>query len=194
WGNRNSSVKTNKRGRGSGTGTMIAPHGIPISGGSMKYQLRQFAEATLGKKSLKASVALPEGEDLAEWVACHSEYEYLWADGETYKKATKMPAAQYIKLLMKWVNSFLDNPQVFPVDPVTPFNPSFLSQTAPMIFRRLLRVYAHLYYHHYHQISQVGLDTMLNTSFNHFTLFVTRWDMVGSSELVPVKDIIKSMI
>jgi MOB kinase activator 1 len=37
--------------------------------GTTSYQLRQFAEATLGSGSLRKAVRLPEGEDLNEWLA-----------------------------------------------------------------------------------------------------------------------------
>lgn len=37
--------------------------------GTSSYQLRQFAEATLGSGSLRKAVRLPEGEDLSEWLA-----------------------------------------------------------------------------------------------------------------------------
>lgn len=37
--------------------------------GTGSYQLRQFAEATLGSGSLRKAVRLPEGEDLNEWLA-----------------------------------------------------------------------------------------------------------------------------
>lgn len=37
--------------------------------GTSTYQLRQFAEATLGSGSLRKAVQLPEGEDLNEWLA-----------------------------------------------------------------------------------------------------------------------------
>lgn len=37
--------------------------------GTSSYQLRQFAEATLGSGSLRKAVELPEGEDLNEWLA-----------------------------------------------------------------------------------------------------------------------------
>lgn len=37
--------------------------------GAGSYQLRQFAEATLGSGSLRKAVRLPEGEDLNEWLA-----------------------------------------------------------------------------------------------------------------------------
>ena len=41
--------------------------------GTGSYQLRQFAEATLGSGSLQKAVKLPEGEDLNEWLAVNSE-------------------------------------------------------------------------------------------------------------------------
>ena len=37
--------------------------------GTSSFQLRQFAEATLGSGSLRKAVRLPEGEDLNEWLA-----------------------------------------------------------------------------------------------------------------------------
>lgn len=42
--------------------------------GTTSYQLRQFAEATLGSGSLRKAVKLPEGEDLNEWLAVNGEY------------------------------------------------------------------------------------------------------------------------
>lgn len=43
--------------------------------GTTSYQLRQFAEATLGSGSLRKAVKLPEGEDLNEWLAVNG---MLW--------------------------------------------------------------------------------------------------------------------
>ncbi len=43
-------------------------------GGATSYQLRQYAEATLGGGSLRKVVKLPEGEDENEWLAVNSEY------------------------------------------------------------------------------------------------------------------------
>jgi MOB kinase activator 1 len=45
--------------------------------GTSSYQLRQFAEATLGSGSLRKAVKLPEGEDLNEWLAVNSEISRL---------------------------------------------------------------------------------------------------------------------
>jgi len=41
--------------------------------GTTSYQLRQYAEATLGGGSLRKTVRLPEGEDENEWLAVNSK-------------------------------------------------------------------------------------------------------------------------
>ena len=45
----------------------------PGKGGATSYQLRQYAEATLGGGSLRKVVKLPEGEDENEWLAVNSK-------------------------------------------------------------------------------------------------------------------------
>lgn len=129
--------------------------------GTSSYQLRQFAEATLGSGSLRKAVMLPEGEDLNEWLAVNvvdfynqinllygsitefcspqscpemkatdecvtflgivritadtrDRFEYLWQDSEHFKRPTKMSAPEYIEHLMSWVQSNIDNEQMFP--------------------------------------------------------------------------------
>jgi hypothetical protein len=46
--------------------------------GTTSYQLRQYAEATLGGGSLRKIVKLPEGEDENEWLAVNSETVSIW--------------------------------------------------------------------------------------------------------------------
>lgn len=41
--------------------------------GTSSWQLKQYAEATLGSGSLRKAVKLPEGEDKDEWLAVNSE-------------------------------------------------------------------------------------------------------------------------
>lgn len=45
--------------------------------GTSSYQLRQYAEATLGGGSLRKIVKLPEGEDENEWLAVNSNLPSL---------------------------------------------------------------------------------------------------------------------
>lgn len=44
--------------------------------GTSSWQLKQYAEATLGSGSLRKAVKLPEGEDKDEWLAVNSENAY----------------------------------------------------------------------------------------------------------------------
>lgn len=47
--------------------------------GTTSYQLRQYAEATLGGGSLRKIVKLPEGEDENEWFAVNSKRR-IWEE------------------------------------------------------------------------------------------------------------------
>lgn len=51
-------------------------------GGAASYQLRQYAEVTLGGGSLRKVVKLPEGEDENEWLAVNSKLKELGAREE----------------------------------------------------------------------------------------------------------------
>jgi MOB kinase activator 1 len=48
--------------------------------GTTSYQLRQYAEATLGGGSLRKVVKLPEGEDENEWLAVNSMFKWICLD------------------------------------------------------------------------------------------------------------------
>lgn len=43
-----------------------------IPEGTKQYQLKRYAEATLGSGNLRQAVVLPEGEDLDEWLAVNT--------------------------------------------------------------------------------------------------------------------------
>ncbi|KAH7090258.1 Mob1/phocein [Paraphoma chrysanthemicola] len=193
--------------------------------GTSSWQLKQYAEATLGSGSLRKAVKLPEGEDKDEWLAVNvvdfynqinllygsitefcspqscpemkatDEFEYLWQDAEAYKKPTKMPAPQYIEHLMAWVQSNVDNESMFPSRIGVPFPKTFPSLIRNM-FKRLYRVYAHIYCHHYPVIIELGLEPHLNTSFKHYVLFIDEHGLASGSKDFwgPLGDLVESML
>ena len=105
----------------------------PMEKNSKYMHLKQIAQMTLGSGNMSLAVELPSGEDLNEWLAvnviefyneisilygtltefCTKEscpvmsagqkFEYLWADGHSVKEPLKVPAPEYIELLMTWV-------------------------------------------------------------------------------------------
>ncbi|RYP31646.1 hypothetical protein DL767_005653 [Monosporascus sp. MG133] len=193
-------------------------------GGNTNHQLRQYAEATLGGGSLRKVVKLPEGEDENEWLAVNmvdfynqinllygaitefcspqscpemkatDEFEYLWQDGETYKRPTKMAAPAYIEQLMGWVQGLIDDESVLPSRIGVPF-PRQFPQLARQIFKRLYRVYAHIYCHHYPVVRELGLEPHLNTSFKQYVLFVDEHNLAsGKDYWGPLGDLVESML
>ncbi|KND94601.1 putative maintenance of ploidy protein mob1 [Tolypocladium ophioglossoides CBS 100239] len=192
--------------------------------GATSYQLRQYAEVTLGGGSLTKVVKLPEGEDENEWLAVNmvdfynqinllygaitefcspqscpemkatDEFEYLWQDSENYKRPTKMPAPAYIEQLMTWVQTNIDNESVLPSKIGVPFPKSFPALVR-QIFKRMYRVYAHIYCHHYPVIRELGLEPHLNTSFKQYVLFIDEHSLAsGRDYWGPLGDLVDSML
>ncbi|EQL02874.1 Mob1/phocein [Ophiocordyceps sinensis CO18] len=193
-------------------------------GGATSYQLRQYAEVTLGGGSLRKAVKLPEGEDENEWLSVNmvdfynqinllygaitefcspqscpemkatDEFEYLWQDGDHFKRPTKMPAPAYIEQLMTWVQASIDNESILPSKIGVPFPKSFPALVR-QIFKRMYRVYAHIYCHHYPVIRELGLEPHLNTSFKQYVLFIDEHSLAsGRDYWGPLGDLVDSML
>ncbi|MDP2434253.1 MAG: Mob1/phocein family protein [archaeon] len=180
--------------------------------------MHKHAKATLGSGNLRQAVVLPPGEEIDEWLAANTvdffnqisllygsitefctkqscpvmqaspKYEYHWAS-ETVKKPIRVSAPEYVDLLMEWVQQKLDEPTIFPPSIDDPFPPGFKMHIKD-IFRRLFRVYAHIYHHHHERIISLGEEAHLNTCFKHFYFFISEFNLVDKSQLVPLQDII----
>jgi MOB kinase activator 1 len=187
-----------------------------IKEGSKRFELHKQMKATLGSGDLRGAVKLPPGEDLNEWLAVNiidffnqinllygsitefctpkscpvmsagPKYEYLWADGKDIKKPLKVSAPEYADYLMTWVQNILEDETIFPTSEETPFPKTFKS-TVKTIFKRLFRIYAHIYYSHAQEIVDLGVEAHLNTAFKHFYLFIEEFDLVEPKEMVPLE-------
>lgn len=191
-----------------------------IEKGQRGYGLKQIAKMTLGSGNMELAVELPQGEDQNEWLAVNTiefyneinliygtltefctpescpimsagpKYEYLWADGQNVKTPLKVSASEYIEYLMAWVEGQLNNEQLFPTTIGVPFAKSFQS-TVKVIFKRLFRVYAHIYHTHFQHIMSLGMEYHLNTCFKHFIFFIDRFHLVEQKELSPLAELIQ---
>ena len=118
-----------------------------------------------------------------------SKYEYKWADGVKVKKPISCTAPEYIDNLMSWVQDKLEDTTLFPQEPNVPF-PKIFRATVKDIFRRLFRVYAHLYLSHAHHIEQENFTAHINTCGRHFVFFIQEFDLVEKKQLEPLASII----
>jgi MOB kinase activator 1 len=191
--------------------------------GSRRFDLHKRAEATLGAGNLHEAVKLPDGENVNDWLAvnvtdfyneisllygvlmdvctpvsCPSmtagkNYEYKWADGVRIKKPIRCSAPKYIDFMMTWVQTTLDDETIFPVRVGEPF-PSNIREIVCTMFKRLFRVYAHMYLHHFQVLQEMGAEPHLNTCFRHFVLFVIEFDLIEHKELAPLQDLIDKLM
>jgi len=188
-----------------------------------RQKLSEYAKATLGSGNMRSAVILPKGEDLNEWLAVNTVdffneisllygtitefctpascptmsagpmYQYLWADGVKVKKPIEVSAPEYVDLLMSWVETQLNDEQIFPLQLGTPFPKNFLA-LVKTIFKRLFRVYAHIYHSHFQKIVGLGAEAHLNTCFKHFIYFVKEFKLISHNELNPLVDLIDSLM
>jgi len=75
-----------------------------------------------------------------------------------------------------------------------PFPKSFPSMIR-QVFKRMYRVYAHIYCHHYPVIRELGLEAHLNTSFKHYVLFIDEHNLASGKDFWgPLGDLVDSML
>mmetsp|Transcript_16897 Transcript_16897/g.43964 ORF Transcript_16897/g.43964 Transcript_16897/m.43964 type:complete len:214 (+) Transcript_16897:113-754(+) len=191
--------------------------------GTLRYNLHKKATAALDLNvNLHEAVVLPPDEDPNEWYAVHVvdffnrinliygtvsdfctkescptmsagvQYEYYWQDDRKYKKPTRLSAPEYIELLMDWIEMAINDEAVFPPSVDTPFPKNFAA-IVKQIFRRMFRVFAHVYYHHFSKLAHIGAEAHVNTCYKHFFIFVKEFDLIPDKELEPLKDLSKSL-
>lgn len=118
------------------------------------------------------------------------KYEYKWADRVKVKKPISCSAPEYVDYLLNWIQDLTDNEDIFPQENGKDFPKNF-STVVKDIFRRLFRVYAHLYYEHSKQIEQDKAQAHLNTSLRHFIFFVEEFDLIEKKQLEPLASLIQ---
>jgi MOB kinase activator 1 len=191
--------------------------------GTQRYNLHKFAKSIVRSGDLARAVVLPQGAELNHWLSVHTvdfynitnvlygsltefctpatcpimssgpRYEYLWKDGQLFPKATKLSAPQYVHLLMAWIEHQINDERLFPTEDRNPYPQNFC-EIIKNIFRRLFRVYAHVYYSHFAKIRELQEESHLNTAFKHFMLFVWEFDLIGREELTPLNDLLLNLM
>ncbi|XP_064186132.1 MOB kinase activator 3A isoform X4 [Anguilla rostrata] len=184
--------------------------------GMQRFELYRVLQASLNAGlDLKQAVQLPHGEGLHDWVTVHvvdffnrinqiygtisdscteqscpvmsggPKYEYHWQDDGKYKRPTALPAPKYMSLLMDWIEVQMNNKDIFPANVGTPFPKTFM-QVAKKILSRLFRVFAHVYFHHFDRVSQMGAEAHVKTYYKSFYYFVTEFNLMDHKQLEPL--------
>merc|ERR1712176_938322 len=128
-------------------------------------------------------------KDTCPCMSAGPKYEYLWADGIKYKKPIKVSAPEYVDLLMTWVEDQINNEQIFPMEESNKFPKNFKT-IVKTIFKRLFRVYGHIYHSHIQKYVQLDAEAHLNSCFKHFYYFIAEHHLVDQHGLQPLQPLI----
>jgi MOB kinase activator 1 len=194
-----------------------------VKEGTQRYKLQTFAKSLVRSGDLAKAVRLPEGAPPNHWLSVHTvdfyniinvlygsvtefctveacpnmssgpRFEYMWKDGKDYPKATRVPAPQYVNLLMTWIERQINDEAIFPSADDAVY-PADFHTVVSNIFRRLFRVFAHVYYSHFDKVRELQEESHLNTAFKHFMLFVWEYDLINEQELEPLYDLLLNML
>ncbi|EAY03412.1 Mob1/phocein family protein [Trichomonas vaginalis G3] len=168
------------------------------------------------------AIKCPDGKKLEDWFATHAvefynqlvifykfvendcteekcpvmsaghKFKYLWQDDDQFKTPKELPAKEYVSLLFDWADAFLGDKHFFPSDHRSSYPKTFKPEIS-RLFRRLLRVYAHLYNHHTAVLKSCDALQHFNTSFTHFYKFTKYYNLIDEKEFKPLKKAIESL-
>ena len=111
----------------------------------------------------------------------------MWCDGITFVNPISVPARTYMKFCLLWTQKQLRDPEIT------------LSTEADgsvdiSVYRRLLRVYAHLYMNHHVDFDKIGVcGLVLQCMIRRFLLFGIECGLTGKKELQPIKRVLKKV-
>lgn len=91
------------------------------------------------------------------------------------------------------IQNMLNDESLFPTKAGRDFPPEF-PQLIRRIFGQLFRLFAHIYHHHYDKILALHEEPHLNSLFAHFISFAKEFDLLDKKEIMPLQDLIDSMI
>lgn len=65
--------------------------------------------------------------------------------------------------------------------------------TVRKVWKRLARVYFHIYYHHWEKVKQLEAEGHVNTCFKHFYYFAMEFELVKPQDLEPVQTLLEHL-
>lgn len=72
------------------------------------------------------------------------------------------------------------------------FPPTFMT-TVRKMFKLLFHVQAHMFYAHFNDLLNHGLNSHLNTVLIHFVLYHQEFNLLDPKETVPLDDLLEAM-
>ncbi|KAL7720376.1 Mob1/phocein family protein [Entamoeba marina] len=187
--------------------------------GTPRHDLHIKIKDNINSGDLKGAVQCPPNQNINEWMAvsCFDLFndimltyssitslctntrcpimnagnamEYVWIENQ---KPVRMSAPEYCDKLFTWVQECFDDTKIFPTE-FGSSTPKLFSQTIRKIFKRLFRVYAHMFHSHIEHLEQLGIQGIALRGFKHFYIFCREYKMLGKDDLAPLRSLVSEL-
>jgi len=114
------------------------------------------------------------------------QFEYQWADEVKVKTPIEVSAPEYMDYLFCWAQDYFDNAAIFPVTDKQTFSKDFKPKVVN-ILRRLLRVWGHLYWHHYKDMTADDRSAF-DAAAERFYTYTRKETLIKKEELAVLVD------
>ncbi|BFU23469.1 Mob1/phocein family protein [Entamoeba histolytica HM-1:IMSS-B] len=187
--------------------------------GTVRHELHIKIKDGVNKGDILHAVKCPPGQNINDWVAVNCfdlfneinltyssitalctttrcpvmnagpKMEYVWIENN---KSVKLSAPEYCEKLFTWVQNCFDDTSIFPAE-FTSKPPKQFAETVRKIFKRLFRVYAHMFYNHMEHLEQLGIQGIALRGFKHFYAFCRQYKMLGKEDVVPLHSLVEDL-
>jgi len=118
-------------------------------------------------------------------------FDYNWVCDEGY--AERVSAPSYMERLLDWAHTLIQDPSKFPKSLDVGYPPEAMAQFKTL-YKRIFRVYAHVYLEHYASFEDENALRSLNTSFLHLFLFGREFELLSTQDVSPVMCIVDALM
>lgn len=113
-------------------------------------------------------------------------YEFKWTDGKVSKDPETTPAVKYVGYLLDWINFQFKDELLFPNYDGAYYSRSKFIPVVQDIFKRLLRVFAHILVHHLDDLKFGKLDDEFTKYLRHFMDLFERYGILLEEDTRPI--------
>lgn len=181
--------------------------------GTLRHDLHIKIKDDINNGDILNAVKCPEGQNINDWIAVNCfdlfneinltyssitalctestcpmmnggpKMEYVWVENG---KQLRLSAPEYCDRLFTWVQSCFDDTSIFPVEFTSQAPPKKFAETVKKIFKRLFRVYAHMFHNHMDHLEQLGIQGIALRGFKHFYAFCRQYKMLNKNDVSPL--------
>ncbi|EAY20354.1 Mob1/phocein family protein [Trichomonas vaginalis G3] len=118
-------------------------------------------------------------------------YNFFWED-ESIQDPVQLSAPEYLLQLTKWARRNLANTALFPRKDGLELSADAYD-VLRAIYRRTIRIYAHLYVCHFSSIKENGIEPVINTVFGHYSQLALRYQMIDEEDIEMLMPVFNAM-